>query len=90
LNTADLQDLANMSAWHFDQTGRRLPEIAPDTERFFQLRFTSSDPAITGQVEDFGNSVKRVTLEVTYPVFAPVSSQVTNIFTLLVARQTSQ
>jgi uncharacterized protein (TIGR02598 family) len=90
LNTANLQDLINMSAWHFDQTGRRLPDTTPATERFFQLSFAAADPVITGQATGFGNSVKQVTLRVTYPVFAPAASQVTNIFTLLVARQSSQ
>jgi uncharacterized protein (TIGR02598 family) len=90
LNTANLQDLINMSAWHFDQTGRRLPDTTPATERFFQLSFAAADPVITGQATGFGNSVKQVTLRVTYPVFAPTASQMTNIFTLLVARQNSQ
>jgi uncharacterized protein (TIGR02598 family) len=89
-NFANLSESLPLQLWYFDQSGRRLPASAPETDRFFQLRFMASEPAITGQVGGFESSAKRMMLKVTFPAFAPPSSQSTNIFTLLVARQSSQ
>jgi len=97
LNTANFTNLSGntandlpQQAWYFDQSGRRLAATAPQMDRFFQLGFVASAPEIPGQVGGFEGSAQRMTMRVTYPAFAPVASQTTKIFTMLVARQASQ
>jgi len=92
LNQASFTDVTTQlpsQTWYFNEAGLRLVDTNT-ADRFFVVTFSTANPTLAGQADNFEESARSLSLTARYPSFAPAASQRKSKLTLLTARQTSQ